>query len=410
MTTRQWIIIGIIAVGLAILAWARSSPGQPTTQPVHIDWTEIQFLDGTKYTTTQPAWRVQTRQSDGKGATFVLLSTPRPATQPAYKFTVRVGRNETIKTAADVSRTLKDDTEYLFARGETFDVKTGIAVWNNKVRFAAQDGPGFNPVFKWTGTAAYHVDMIIAKKDGLVVEDVNFDGGISAKARAITISGTNTIVRRCTPLPTLLEFVRTMNADNVLVEDCHQEQPLRQHWMYTAPVSRNVTVRNCTGAAPTVSHVLRTHGLIGGTFSGCRFLGGTARSAINIRDGENITLTDNTIIGNCGFGPLGDGANTDMSLRLKNVTLRANRIKLKDMAAINLEMGASGIVIEGNDIDTPADRAVVVTIDNNYTQRGRPTATLKGNAIIGPSGTRLVAGPRDGITASGNKINGVDGN
>jgi hypothetical protein len=118
-----------------------------------------------------------------------------------------------------------------------------------------------------------------------------------------------------------------------------------------------------------------------------------------------VTVQGNTITGNIGCGPLGDGdalvdktTNPDgtvtkkpkppeviaalMALRLRNTKIIGNTIRYATTAALNIEMGADTVLVDGNKITLAGPKAVNIQIDPVFAQRGAPKNITVTNNII----------------------------
>lgn len=402
-------IVGVVLAAVVLIAdWM---PVTLAWAQTYITSVEIQFRDGSKYTTTQPAWAVKSISSDGVGNVsaypFAAPATP-PTTAPVYTTILKVGSNQAVKALADAIPRVVDSTAVILNRGETFDLPTGWTISKKNIGLYAADGTGELPRIVWKRGAAG--SMLIHWGDGLTIDGLRFDAGPTNDVKAIELRGKNATIRRTAPTNSLSYFIFLKSATNTTVEECTDPAIPKTYWIYSSlqaagdPFNKNLVLRNNIVTAGV--HCARLQALDGLRATKCEFRGMNAVStALKLADGSDQIVDDCDIAGTMRIGPL-NGADGNPAEQIKNLNpiIRNSRLKLRNNGAMAVNEGVVNLLVEKSKIETQASYVVSVEFDSNYAARGRATGKVDNNAITGPQGVVVVKGT--GLTSGGNTVNG----
>jgi hypothetical protein len=318
------------------------------------------------------------------------------------------------------------------ARGETYTVSRTKNITVPNVKITAAEGSGPFPTIAFTNTITNSSGTVIGTPalatnitaGGFVLEKVKFDGN-TTKNYLVQIVETNTALLNQLQFYRGGGLIEALASKNLTVQDITQLNQVRRYMMImhkagTNKFNENTFIKRfrCPYGS-SGEHCFRAHYAKRLTMEDI-YLDNTStqakKQAMNIRNGEDITIKNFKFYGQNIFGPHIGDSDSGSGLRTKRLRLISGLMNGGNLIPFNsLESGIEDFLIEdvcitinvagGAGIQVQGDRNVVingVTVDTLK----RATGTIRRTKIVHPE-TKFISGRHSGITiASGNTING----
>lgn len=413
---KRFVSILIILSAATLLCWLWITLASAQT---YIQSVEIEYRDGTRFSTTQPAWLVKSISSDGIGDTRTYPAAA-PATRPVYAKSWTVGVGKQLRMD-DVPAKIADNTCFIFSRGENFPQTQNLTT-NGKtnVGFYAAAGEGNKPSIVWRRNNDGSMWVIGGKK--MVVEGLRFENGTAWKAvEALDLRADGIEIRNVDPHDSLHTFMHYWSARNVVVDGCGLSKAKPSfYWAYSGlkpgatEFSDHVLVKNSYMTAGV--HVQRWQAINNLTVRDSVVRGWDAVStAVASKDGTNHLYENLDIEGAIVVGPLNkDDGKPEEILHNVAPVFRNCKIKLGNKGSPNNVFavceGVQNLLVTGCIISSPTSWVFGIEFDTSkpgYALRGRATGVIRGNRITGPAGVKVVKGGDGLVTASDNIVSGV---
>ena len=323
-----------------------------------------------------------------------------------------------IKTFKKAAALAGDNTEILFARGETFNLDDALRVYGKNVVVGAY-GIGERPTLNWVGGLGLS-DMIYVGPGAknVTVRDLTFTskyGGTNSPGMpfALRIGGENiTIVGN-----QFLNVGYAINSNGkptgALVQDnlAPSKTGVRAYFLWGS--GRNFVIQGNVVANSTREHVLRMSGISHVTVGHNEFTNldrrgegdryDTAKGAIVAQVGEYAYIADNIVNGPLTVGPLGeqDGLHAKGN-RFEHVVVTRNDIS---GSMLEIKHGAEHITLHDNVMHQDGGTAIEVEGFNAEYGRGVVDLVIDHNTAVNASSIGRfvqVQGSVDGIVLTGN--------
>jgi hypothetical protein len=316
--------------------------------------------------------------------------------------------NAAVRTFARASQLVSDNTEILFARGQTFSVIDAMNLGYSNVTVGAY-GSGDKPVLRYTGqmkVSAQILSMNSASRQ-VTVRDLSFDsvGGpadYTGMADAVMPAGSDITIRDCQFLNLADAIHAYGEPTGLLVQDNTAPLGIRGYFAWVQGSDQVYLGNSC--ADSMYQHVLRNGGTDRLLIAYNNFTNNNAaviKGTLNLHKGSYFWVSGNTLNGGTfSVGPLGDGDGlSDIGARATNIVVENNRIN----SGMQILHGTEHIMIDNNisygNVDFRIDGY------NSQYQRGVADISIENNTGInsGDHGNfLLVSGPVNGITLTNN--------
>ena len=325
-----------------------------------------------------------------------------------------------LKTFNKAAALAGDDTEILFARGQTFDVSQAMRLYGTNVVIGAY-GSGERPVLNWVGNLGLNeIIQVGPTAKNVAVRDLTFTskyGGTESAGLpfALRIGGQNITIQGNQFLNVCYGVNSNGRPTGALIQDNVAPSATGVRAYFVWGEGRNFVIQGNFVANSTREHVLRMSGKgishvavqhndftnLDRRAEGDRY--DTAKGAIVAQVGEYAYIADNIVNGPLAIGPLGesDGLHSKEA-RFTHVVVARNEIS---GAMLEIKHGAEHVTLHDNVIHQSGGTAIEVEGYNSQYGRGVVDLIIDHNTAInnGEVGRFLqVQGHVDGIVLTDN--------
>jgi hypothetical protein len=333
--------------------------------------------------------------------------------------------DQAVKTFARAAQLVDNDTEVLFARGQSFDVNSPMVIADHNVLIGAY-GSGNQPVLMWTGPR--QVSQIINVSNissDVTIQDLtldsiyNQDTDQTNMVHGISPAGQNIAIRNST----FLNLGYAINANGgphgLLVQDNNAPSVTGLRGYFTWFEGSDGVFLGNTVANVTREHVVRMRYydrvlLADNNFTNLDRRGDgdaydTNKGTIVEQVGQYVYATHNTLNdGGMGFGPLGAVGAAPASDRSNWSVMEYNTL---NNTGLGVNHGGSHAMIRNNLIYLDNSPGVTIAGYNTTFDRGVADVYVVDNVQVnnGTKGKFLCVGAQvDGITVLGNRYYAVN--
>ncbi len=303
----------------------------------------------------------------------------------------------TVKKAASLAG---DDTEILFARGQTFGVEAAMKIYGKDVVIGAY-GTGERPVLNWVGGLGLNeIVQVGPAADGVTVRDLTFTskyGGTDSAGLpfALRIGGRNVTVLGNQFFNVSYAINSNGRPTGALVQDNASPSVTGVRAYFLWGEGRNLVVQGNFVANSTREHVVRLSGngvshvvIAHNDFTnldrraeGDRY--DTAKGAIVAQVGEYAYIADNIVNGPLAIGPLGEENGLhSKEARFSHVVVTRNSIS---GAMLEVKHGSEHVTLHDNVIFQTGGTAIEVEGFNKEYGRGVVDLVIDHNTAVNPA-------------------------
>ncbi len=240
-----------------------------------------------------------------------------------------------VRTAARGGQLVGNDTELLFARGQTFDLASAVQLKASNVLVGAY-GTGAQPVINFTAPASQTVffTTLSGSAIGVTIQDLSLttEGGtpladIANPPMAINVGGYDIVVQRCTfnDVAYAVDAVGSPVGLSVFDNASPQVLGLNGYFVWLTG-GADVSIVGNRVAGSVHEHVIRTTGETGLLVADNVLANSDGKGCIEAHAGADIWIDGNTVAGgDVRVGPLdGDGEATDSAT--DTVVIQDNKV------------------------------------------------------------------------------------
>lgn len=330
-------------------------------------------------------------------------------------------QNSPVKTFAKAMSLVDDNTEILFARGETFNISAGTSIGSSNVVIGAY-GIGDRPTLFWNGARdASVVITTLTTAKNVAIQDVTFDSAFNTDTDdigvpvPIRVGGECITVRRNQFLNMEYGVNCNLQPQGLMLSDnvAPLATGIRKYFAWVE--GKDISIIGNTVANSTREHVVRvnlTRGLLvahndltnlirrgkGDDFD-------IRKAALNVQSGSYGYLWDNHIDGPLDIGPLGgvDGLKY-IERRFQYVIADHNTVVADNL---HVHHGALHVTLRNNVMKVDNDVAMEIEAYSEQYGRGVEDINIHNNTVYN-AGTRgnflIVYGQASGIRLTDNLL------
>jgi Ca2+-binding RTX toxin-like protein len=294
-----------------------------------------------------------------------------------------------IRTAAKAGSMLRDNTEILFRRGDTFDQYSTLRLRSSNVVVGAY-GSGARPILNYKGKFAHAAMISTGDGTEMTVQDLTFDtehdlynSDGDAPRGFVAGEKTNSTLRNCLFFDLGYAISTAPRPQALLVLDNAAPDPESVR-SYFAWVEGSDHVYLGNHAANVRGHILRIGGANRVNITGNDFTnlveggdGGTIRGTLTLHTGEYLYVARNKLNqSKVTLGPLTTDKTADQ--RYKTVVFEGNEFN----SVLKLDDGIEGVMLRNNVFRVDGSYAIEIASYNRTYERGVKDVTIVNNTSV----------------------------
>lgn len=348
----------------------------------------------------------------------MLMALLLALTAPATARVIEVGTQREVPTLDAAIARAKVGDEIVLQRGVEH-LTAGVTIKVDAIEIRSGDGPGDPATIRNTSSSKSAV-TIEHRGEGLTLKDLRLTSAAGATVTGVRAKGKRLTLDNVNPDRSIWRFVHLDGARQTVIRNC--DAPLLKDYAVCAfgGEARGLLIERCTFGGSEDEHCIRLQRIHDALLRDSTFFAGGWKSALTLREGQDVRIENCTLRGPLSIGPLADGdgginlpASTPQERARRDEQLRrsAKRYTFKnctiDTSGITVEMGVEDVTFVACTVKTTRPWVVRLNRDEYEPWRSVPSGRVVHCEFIGPDGLRVLERERPDFHVTGTVINGV---